>query len=96
MADRNFVGARLRVATSDGNYEGTVHSIDTEKRKLTLTKGEQLVPFKRQLFPYFASLLQSVVESSVTIVNMLAWQGHLYRDLAIPTLALYCFVHFYP
>ena len=47
MADRsrNFVGARLRVITSEGGYEGTVHSIDAEKRKLTLTKGEELVTF---------------------------------------------------
>lgn len=46
MADRSsFVGARLRVNTSEGDYEGTVHSIDTQKRKLTLTKGEQFVSF---------------------------------------------------
>ncbi|KAL9973391.1 hypothetical protein ACROYT_G019847 [Oculina patagonica] len=39
MADKStFVGARLRVATSEGEYEGTVHSIDADKRKLTLTK----------------------------------------------------------
>lgn len=47
MADRsrNFVGARLRVRTSEGGYEGTVHSIDAEKRKLTLTKGEKFATF---------------------------------------------------
>ena len=46
MADRrNFVGARLRVITSEGEYEGTVYSIDAEKRKLTLNKGEKLVTF---------------------------------------------------
>jgi len=47
MADRsrNFVGARLRVTTSEGGYEGTVHSIDADKRKLTLTKGEKFVTF---------------------------------------------------
>lgn len=46
MAEQSsFVGARLRVSSSEGNYEGTVHSIDTEKRKLTLTKGEKVVQF---------------------------------------------------
>ena len=51
MADRSsFVGARLRVTTSEGDYEGTVHSIDTEKRKLTLTKGKQSFPFIGILF----------------------------------------------
>lgn len=50
MADRsrNFVGARLRVTTSEGGYEGTVHSIDAEKRKLTLTKGEEFVTFSKR------------------------------------------------
>lgn len=42
MADKkSFVGARLRVTTSEGEYEGTVHSIDAEKRKLSLSKGEK-------------------------------------------------------
>lgn len=46
MANRkSFVGARLRVTTSEGEYEGTVHSIDAEKRKLTLTKGEKFMTF---------------------------------------------------
>lgn len=43
MADKecdSFVGKRLRVSTVEGDYEGTVHSIDPAKRKLTLTKGE--------------------------------------------------------
>lgn len=46
MADKKgFVGARLRVTTSEGEYEGTVHSIDTEKRKLSLSKGEKSMTF---------------------------------------------------
>lgn len=46
MADKkSFVGARLRVTTSEGEYEGTVHSIDTEKRKLSLSKGEKSMTF---------------------------------------------------
>ncbi|XP_068701589.1 uncharacterized protein [Montipora foliosa] len=34
----SFVGARLRIKTGEGEYEGTVHTIDVVKRKLTLTK----------------------------------------------------------
>ena len=46
MADRSsFVGARLRVTSNEGDFEGTVHSIDTVNRKLTLTKGEQFDSF---------------------------------------------------
>lgn len=46
MADKkSFVGARLRVTTSEGEYEGTVHSIDAEKRKLSLSKGEKSMTF---------------------------------------------------
>lgn len=44
MADKGtFVGARLRVSTNEGDYEGTVHSIDVEKRKVTLSKGESIL-----------------------------------------------------
>ena len=39
----DFVGAKLRITTSDGSYIGIVHSIDTKKRKLTLTKGQDLL-----------------------------------------------------
>ena len=39
----DFVGAKLRITTSDGSYIGIVHSIDTKKRKLTLTKGQNLL-----------------------------------------------------
>lgn len=43
MADKGtFVGARLRVSTNEGDYEGTVDSIDVEKRKVTLSKGESI------------------------------------------------------
>ncbi|KAK2551132.1 piRNA biogenesis protein EXD1 [Acropora cervicornis] len=38
----SFVGKRLRINTAEGDYEGTVHSIDPVKRKLTLTKVELL------------------------------------------------------
>lgn len=55
MADKStFVGARLRVATSEGEYEGTVHSIDAEKRKLTLTKGERFVQFIQRNWSYIS------------------------------------------
>ena len=44
MADNGtFIGARLRVSTNEGDYEGTVHSIDVEKRKVTLSKGESIL-----------------------------------------------------
>ena len=33
------------MSSSEGIYEGTVHSIDTEKRKLTLTKGLKVFQF---------------------------------------------------
>lgn len=46
MADRgSFVGERLRVTSNEGDFEGTVHSIDTVNRKLTLTKGENFDSF---------------------------------------------------
>ena len=53
MADKkSFVGARLRVTTSEGEYEGTVHSIDAGKRKLTLTKGEKTMTFLNATIPH--------------------------------------------
>jgi len=66
MADRsrNFVGARLRVTTSEGGYEGTVHSIDAEKRKLTLTKGEKFVTFSNATM----STLHRLPEGKRTVI----------------------------
>ena len=65
MADsKNFVGARLRVTTSEGVYEGTVYSIDAEKRKLTLTKGE----FSRDIFERSDTTRASRREMKCTLV----------------------------
>ena len=71
MADRkNFVGARLRVTTSEGEYEGTVHSIDAEKRKLTLTKGEKFVTFSKATM----STLHGLPEGKRNVPSMpLSW-----------------------
>ena len=41
MADGSkYLGARLQVTTTEGKYEGIVQSIDAERKKLTLNKGE--------------------------------------------------------
>lgn len=42
MADvESVIGARIRITTKEGSYEGTVHSLDQRNRKLTLTKGNK-------------------------------------------------------
>lgn len=41
MVDKGiFVGVRLWVFINEGDYEGMVYSIDVEKRKVMLSKGE--------------------------------------------------------
>lgn len=53
MVDKKgFVGVRLWVIISEGEYEGIVYSIDIEKRKFLLSKGEKFMIFLNVMILY--------------------------------------------
>lgn len=53
MVDKkSFVGVRLWVIISEGEYEGIVYSIDIEKRKFLLSKGEKFMIFLNVMILY--------------------------------------------
>lgn len=53
MVDKKgFVGVRLWVIISEGEYEGIVYSIDVEKRKFLLSKGEKFMIFLNVMILY--------------------------------------------